>query len=87
MKPQVTIYSRLHCHLCELALLVANEVQKDIPFELEIIYIDNDPRLEKEFGEEIPVTIIEGLRHDFFTLNSERFKSALKKIYQNQNID
>jgi len=67
--------------------LVANEVQKDIPFELEIIYVDNDPRLEKEFGEEIPVTIIEGLRHDFFTLNSERFKSALKKIYQNQNID
>jgi glutaredoxin len=87
MTPLVKIYSRRHCHLCEVALSVANEVQKDIPFELEIIYIDNDPRLEKEFGEEIPVTIIEGLRHDFFTLNSERFKSALKNIYQNQNID
>jgi len=44
--------------LCEVALSVAYEARKDTPLELDIISIDNEPKLEKEFVKEIPVTII-----------------------------
>jgi glutaredoxin len=52
MKPSVVIYSRRGCHLCEVAESVVKEVQREHEFDLEIIYIDGNAGLEKEYGEE-----------------------------------
>ncbi|MFM2174982.1 MAG: hypothetical protein RLZZ527_58 [Actinomycetota bacterium] len=63
-----------------MAESTVREVQVEIDFELSIIYIDQNPELESQYGEEVPVTVINGERHDFFRVDRERFKSAILRL-------
>jgi glutaredoxin len=78
---KVLLYSRSGCHLCDVALEtlenLQNELQAEHPFELEVALIDGHPDLEQKFGEQVPVTYIDGQPHDFFRVDAERFKRAL----------
>jgi hypothetical protein len=40
--------------------------------------IDNNNELEKEFGEQVPVIIIDNKIHDYWRVDLERFTAALK---------
>ena len=80
----VTIYSRHGCHLCESALDTLQSLQEELSFEIEVIYIDGDEKLEKLYGEQIPVTLIGGEHHDFWRVDPDRFRSSLEKHRQSQ---
>jgi len=80
----VTIYSRTGCHLCEDALQILQSMQEELNFNIEEILIDGDEELEKVFGEKIPVTHIDGVHHDFWRVDPERFRSSLEKHRQHQ---
>jgi glutaredoxin len=80
----VTIYSRHGCHLCESALDTLQTLQVELSFEIEVIYIDGDEKLEKLYGEQVPVTLIGGEHHDFWRVDPERFKSSLERHRQSQ---
>ena len=82
MKPSVVIYSRRGCHLCEVAESIVEEVRREHEFDLEIIYIDGNAGLEKEYGEEVPVTLINGKRHDYFRVDKARFIEAVLHPHQ-----
>ena len=41
------------------------------------VSIDDDPALLEEYGEEIPVTLVDGRRHDFFRVDESRLRAAL----------
>ena len=73
----VTIYSRSGCHLCEIAIDRINSVKKDYEFSLEIFLIDNNNELEKEFGEQVPVIMIDNTIHDYWRVDLERFTKAI----------
>ena len=79
---RVTIYSRRGCHLCDFAEETVRSVQGEVPFDLEIVFIDGNEELEKLYGEEVPVTMIDGKRHDYFRVDRERFKSAVLHPHQ-----
>ena len=81
-EPVVQIYSRENCHLCQEAESVVREVLKDISFKLEVIYIDGNQELEKLYGEEVPVTLINGAKHDYFRVDKKRFSEALLRQHQ-----
>ena len=78
MSVEVIIYSRRGCHLCEVAESVVREVNKEVSFKLQVIYIDGDSKLEKEYGEQVPVILIEGKVHDYWRVDLERFTKAIK---------
>ena len=80
MNPEVTVYSRRGCHLCEAAEAIIREVNREIPFDLKVIYVDGDSTLEKEYGEEVPVTLINGKRHDFFKVDRERLIVRIREV-------
>ena len=82
MNTQVVIYSRVNCHLCEEAEKSAREVMAEIPFELEVIYINGDQELERLYGEEVPVTLINGAKHDYFRVDKKRFSEAILRQRQ-----
>ena len=42
---KIQYYSRPGCHLCEEGLLVLKLVQEEIPFEIDIINIEEDEEL------------------------------------------
>jgi glutaredoxin len=80
----VTIYGRTGCHLCEDALKVLQSLKDELNFEIEEILIDGNEELEKLYSEKIPVTHIDGVHHDFWRVDPERFKSSLEKHRQHQ---
>ena len=80
----VTIYGRTGCHLCEDALQLLQSMQDELNFEIKEILIDGNEELEKLYGEKIPVTHIDGVHHDFWRVDPERFKSSLEKHRQRQ---
>jgi glutaredoxin len=82
MSTQVVIYSRVNCHLCQEAENNVREVMAKIPFELEVIYIDGDQELEILYGEEVPVTLINGAKHDYFRVEEKRFSEAILRQRQ-----
>ena len=78
--PLVTIYSRKSCHLCEVAKEVVESAKSEADFDLEIVFIDGDAELEKLYGEEVPVTMINGRRHDYFRVDIDRFIASIEAI-------
>ena len=75
---KVTVISRTGCHLCEIAIDKINSVKNELKFELEIKLINDLPELEQEYGEQVPVIIIDNKIHDFWRVDIERFTKAIK---------
>ena len=53
----------------------------DLKFELDIKLIDDDIKLQEEFGEQVPVILIEGKVHDYWRVDLERFTKAVKASF------
>ncbi len=75
---KVTVISRTGCHLCEIAIDKINLVKDQFKFELEIKLINDLPELEQEYGEQVPVIMIDNKIHDYWRIDIERFTKAIK---------
>jgi len=75
---KVTVYSRSGCHLCEIAIDRIKSTMDELKFELDIKLIDNDVKLQEEYGEQVPVILIDGKVHDYWRVDLERFTKAVK---------
>jgi glutaredoxin len=75
--PRITCYSRPGCHLCDEARLVVERVCADLGESYAEVSIDDDPELQHRFGEEIPVTFVDGRQHDFWRVDEVRLRAAL----------
>jgi glutaredoxin len=82
MKAKVVIFSRQNCHLCHEAEKIIREVLLEISFDLEVINIDGNAELESLYGEEVPVTMINGAKHDYFRVDKKRFSEAVLRQHQ-----
>ena len=80
----VTVYSRHGCHLCENAEKTLESMREELAFEIEIIYIDGNPELEKLYGNEVPVIHINGEHHDFYKVDPDRFRTSLERHRRHQ---
>ncbi len=75
---KVTVISRTGCHLCEIAIDKINSIKDQLKFELEIKLINDLPELEQEYGEQVPVIMIDNKIHDYWRVDIERFTKAIK---------
>jgi glutaredoxin len=57
---KVVMYTRQGCHLCEQAWQQLELVQKRYHFALSQVDIDNDVQLTREYGQCVPVVLING---------------------------
>jgi hypothetical protein len=74
---RVTLYVRPGCHLCEDARTVVERVCADLGEEFAEVSIDDDPAIVEEYGDEVPVTLVDGRRHDFWRVDEARLRTAL----------
>jgi glutaredoxin len=58
--PRVTLYGKAGCCLCDEAKEALAEVRAERSFELEEVDVSLDPALNREYGERIPVVVVEG---------------------------
>ena len=73
----ITLLSRPGCHLCDDARAVIARVAADLGVtwqERDITVSADDLRA---YGEMIPVTLIDGVQHDFWRVSEERLRAAL----------
>jgi glutaredoxin len=75
----VELYTRAGCHLCEEAKAVIDRVHDVLPFELKVIDVDGDPKLQEQFGLEVPVVFIEGRKHAKYRLDERMFSERLRR--------
>ncbi len=77
MTPRVVVYSREGCHLCEVAEQVVAQVCAAAGASWERVDVDTDPDLVRRFTNEVPVTFVDGVQHDFWRVDPERLRAAL----------
>ena len=75
--PRITLYTRPGCHLCDDARLVVERVCADLGESFEEVDITTDDDLADRFGEDIPVTFVDGRQHDFWRVDENRLRAAL----------
>ena len=76
---RVTLYSRPGCHLCDAARAVVETVCAELGESYVEISIAEDPDLARRYGEEIPVTLVDGAQHDFWRVDPARLRAALAR--------
>lgn len=55
MRAQLVVYGRAECHLCQEMINALKQLQKELPFDFEVIDIDGDPELRELYNEKVPV--------------------------------
>jgi glutaredoxin len=70
--PEVTLYGRPGCHLCDEARAVLERIRAELPFALVERDIECDDALFKAYLERIPVIALDGEElFDFFVDEAE----------------
>jgi len=59
-------------------------MKAELDYSIDIKYIDGDAELENLYGEQVPVTHIDGEHHDFWRVDPERFRTCLERHRQRQ---
>ncbi len=77
--PRITLYSRPGCHLCDEARAVVARVCRELGEEYVEVDVDSDPELAARFGDEVPVTFVDGRQHDFWRVDPVRLRAALAR--------
>ncbi len=57
---ELTLYTRPGCHLCDDMKAVITQLRRRRPFEFTAIDISTDIALERRYGQDIPVLLIDG---------------------------
>jgi glutaredoxin len=74
---RVRLYGKPGCHLCEDALEIIARVCADVGTSYDEVDITTDPDLQHRYGEQIPVTFVDGTQHDFWRVDEQRLRAAL----------
>jgi hypothetical protein len=74
---RVLLLGKPGCHLCDDARAVVDAVCAELGVGWEERSIVGDPELEKRYGEQIPVTFVDGAQHDFWRVDADRLRRAL----------
>lgn len=77
MSARVVLYSKPGCHLCDDARTIIQQVCTQAGEEYDEIDITTSDELFRRFGEEIPVTFVDGEQHDFWRVDAGRLRAAL----------
>jgi glutaredoxin len=79
MNARVVLYGKPGCHLCDDAREVVARVCADLGTSYDEVDITTDPDLQRTYGEQIPVTFVDGHQHDFWRVDETRLREALAR--------
>lgn len=78
-EPRVLVLVRPGCHLCDDAKVVIAAVCDEEGAGWAERDITDDAELTRRYTDEIPVTFVDGRQHDFWRVNPDRLRAALRR--------
>jgi hypothetical protein len=75
--PRVRMLVRGGCHLCDEARAVVSAVTAELGESWDEVDIDTDPELAARYTDEVPVTFVDGVQHDYWRVDADRLRRAL----------
>ena len=72
--PRVLLYTKPGCHLCDDARAVVDAVCAELGEQYDEVDITSSPALTARYGEEIPVTLVDGVQHDYWRVDPDRLR-------------
>ena len=79
MTARVLVLTRQGCHLCDQAIEVVAAVCAESGDSYAIRDVDTDPDLVRQYTDQVPVTFVDGERHDFWRVDPVRLRAALAR--------
>lgn len=76
-EPRVVVYGKPGCHLCEDAERLVAQVCAEAGEQWRSVDISSDPQLMRTYGEQLPVTFVDGAQHDFWRVDPQRLRASL----------
>jgi len=76
--PEVVLYTRAGCHLCDEAKQQLRELRRKAAFALREVDIDQDPELRQRYNDEVPVIFIHGRKAFKYRIDPSQFLKRLQ---------
>jgi glutaredoxin len=76
--PELTLLVRAGCHLCATAAETVARIGAEAGLVPREIDVDTDPELQAEYGDRVPVVLLDGREHSYFTVDVERLRKDLR---------
>jgi glutaredoxin len=75
----VTLLTRKGCHLCDEARPALAAICAETGAELREVDVDTDPELRGEYGDRLPVFLVDGREHGYWRVEPDRLRAALAR--------
>lgn len=79
MATVVTVVTRRGCHLCEVAESEVARICQELDVLWETTDVDADSELRAEYGERVPVILVDGEEHGYWRVEEDRLRAALAR--------
>ncbi|MGV8966751.1 MAG: glutaredoxin family protein [Cellulomonas sp.] len=79
---RVVLYVRAGCHLCDQARAVVASAAAEADttwVEIDVDAADDGGALQREYGESVPVVLVDGVQRGFWRIDRARVAKALRE--------
>lgn len=74
---RVTVMTRAGCHLCQEAETIVAEVCAELGVGWASVDVDADARQQDQYGDRVPVILVDGREHAYLRVERDRLRAAL----------
>ncbi|MGY1744465.1 glutaredoxin family protein [Blastococcus sp. SYSU D00695] len=74
---RLQLLTREGCHLCRTAAGTLAPLAAQAGLAVTEVDVDADPQLQAEFGDRVPVVLLDGREHSYFTVDVPRLRRDL----------
>jgi glutaredoxin len=76
---EVTLITRVGCHLCQDAEVTLRRLSAELGFRYGELDVDADRARRAEYGDRVPVILIDGREHGYWRVEEARLRRALTR--------
>ncbi|CAM2838433.1 glutaredoxin family protein [Skermania piniformis] len=81
--PRVTLLTRAGCSMCDRAATELARICAEFGVPVESVDVDQaaatDPELRAEYGDRLPVVLLNGREHSYFDVDESRLRADLAR--------
>ncbi len=79
MSHTVTVMTRVGCDHCVQAEADVRRICVELGVDWSTEDVDTDPELRAEYGDRVPVILVDGREHGYWTVEERRLRAALAR--------